>query len=127
MIAFAGVLFILLGTIIISEIVKKSEKITFLDILLTIISIPMIILGGIFLTENDTLTIEKQCEEVSISYTFVQTVAEMTNTPEEDVFIISKYAAANEYELYDVIKMIDSSLSDEEVNAIIITSDLKQR
>lgn len=127
MITFAGGSFILLGTIIISGIVIKSEKITFFDILLTIMSMFMIILGGIFLTGDDTLTIEKQCEEVSISYTFVQTVAEMTNTPEEDVFTISKYAAANEYELYDVIKMIDSSLSDEEINAIIITSDLKQR
>lgn len=127
MITLAGFLFILMGTIIISGIVIiNSKKVTFSDTVLTTMSITMIILGSVFLT-GDIMTIKEQCEEASISYTFVQTIAEMTNTSEEDVFIISKYAEANEYEFYDVIKMIDSSLSDEEVNAIIIISNMKER
>lgn len=123
---YAGFLFIVLGIVGITTILISTEA-DYIEVLLTVFSIFLILIGSLSMIRSPSLTIEKQCEEVSISYTFVQTVAEMTDTPEEDVFTISKYAAANEYELYDVIKMIDSSLSDEEVNAIIITSDLKQR
>ena len=86
-----------------------------------------IIIGfGIFLF---TLFIKptplEKCTEHYISYELVETVAENTDyTVEEvtDFFII----VSDDMEAWDAIKLLDSSLTDEQINAIMEISAMKQ-
>ena len=76
--------------------------------------------------EDEILNAEKFCEENSISYIFVQTVAEMTNTPEMDVATISYYAMKNELELPEVLYIIDPTIPEDDIGMIIRMSDRRQ-
>ena len=76
--------------------------------------------------EDKILNAEKFCEENSISYIFVQTVAEMTNTPEMDVATISYYAMKNELELPEVLYIIDPTIPEDDIGMIIRMSDRRQ-
>ena len=76
--------------------------------------------------EDKILNAEKFCEENSISYIFVQTVAEMTNTPEMDVATISYYAMKNELELPEVLYIIDPTIPENDIGMIIRMSDRRQ-
>ena len=76
--------------------------------------------------EDKILNVERFCEENSISYIFVQTVAEMTNTPEMDVATISYYAMKNELELPEVLYIIDPTIPEEDIGMIIRMSDRRQ-
>ena len=76
--------------------------------------------------EDEILNVERFCEENSISYIFVQTVAEMTNTPEMDVATISYYAMKNELELSEVLYIIDPTIPENDIGMIIRMSDRRQ-
>lgn len=76
--------------------------------------------------EDKILNVEKFCEENSISYIFVQTVAEMTNTPEMDVATISYYAMKNELDLPEVLYIIDPTIPENDIGMIIRMSDRRQ-
>ena len=76
--------------------------------------------------EDKILNVEKFCEENSISYIFVQTVAEMTNTPETDVATISYYAMKNELDLPEVLYIIDPTIPEDDIGMIIRMSDRRQ-
>lgn len=76
--------------------------------------------------EDKVLNVEKFCEENSISYIFVQTVAEMTNTPEMNVATISYYAMKNELELPEVLYIIDPTIPEDDIGMIIRMSDRRQ-
>ena len=76
--------------------------------------------------EDKILNVERFCEENSISYIFVQTVAEMTNTPEMDVATISYYAMKNELELPEVLYIIDPTIPEDDIGMIIRMSDRRQ-
>ena len=76
--------------------------------------------------EDKILNVERFCEENSISYIFVQTVAEMTNTPEMDVATISYYAMKNELELPEVLYIIDPTIPENDIGMIIRMSDRRQ-
>ena len=76
--------------------------------------------------EDKILNVERFCEENNISYIFVQTVAEMTNTPETDVATISYYAMKNELELPEVLYIIDPTISEDDIGMIIRMSDRRQ-
>ena len=76
--------------------------------------------------EDKILNVERFCEENSISYIFVQTVAEMTNTPEMDVATISYYAMKNELELPEVLYIIDPTIPEGDIGMIIRMSDRRQ-
>ena len=76
--------------------------------------------------EDKILNVERFCEENSISYIFVQTVAEMTNTPEMDVATISYYAMKNELELSEVLYIIDPTIPEDDIGMIIRMSDRRQ-
>ena len=76
--------------------------------------------------EDKVLNVERFCEENSISYIFVQTVAEMTNTPEMDVATISYYAMKNELELPEVLYIIDPTIPEDDIGMIIRMSDRRQ-
>ena len=77
--------------------------------------------------EDKILNVERFCEENSISYIFVQTVAEMTNTPEMDVATISYYAMKNELELPEVLYIIDPTIPEDDIGMIIRMSDRRQK
>ena len=71
------------------------------------------------------MTPQEICEEYSICYELVETVAENTKYSEADVakfFII----VSDDVEAWDAIKMLDSSLTDEQVNAIMEIRAMKQ-
>jgi hypothetical protein len=71
--------------------------------------------------------VKNLCEENSISYTFVQTVAEGTGEDEKDVYTVCKYAAAADMDLYELVLFIDPDLTEDEAKAIVTLSDLKQK
>jgi hypothetical protein len=70
-------------------------------------------------------SLQEECEKHSICYELVQTIAENTNYTEKqitDFFII----VSDDIEAWDAIKMLDSSLTDEQINAIMEISEMKQ-
>lgn len=109
-------------------IVKKGKEINVALIGLFIMFASLIL--GVTLEqsyyEDKILNVERFCEENSISYIFVQTAAEMTNTPEMDVATISYYAMKNELELPEVLYIIDPTIPEDDIGMIIRMSDRKQ-
>ena len=90
-------------------------------------------LGGMFLTAFGACciftllqpTVKEECEQYSICYELVETVAENTDYSRKEVldfFII----VHDDMEAWDAIKMLDNSLTDEQVNAIMEISAMKQ-
>ena len=76
-------------------------------------------------SELSPAKIQNICEENNICYELVQTIAENTNYTEKqvtDFFII----VSDDIEAWDAIKMLDSSLTDEQINAIMEISEMKQ-
>lgn len=67
------------------------------------------------------------CEDNSISYDLVQTVAEYTGQSEQEIAYVFCAGAREQYEITDCIKFIDSDISEEEALAIIKISDNKQK
>ena len=119
---------IIAGLFYINIITKKGKEI---NVALTgiFIMFASLILGATLEQshyEDKILNVERFCEENSISYIFVQTVAEMTNTPEMDVATISYYAMKNELELPEVLYIIDPTIPEDDIGMIIRMSDRKQ-
>ena len=119
---------IIAGLFYINIITKKGKEI---NVALTgiFIMFASLILGATLEQshyEDKILNVERFCEENSISYIFVQTVAEMTNTPEMDVATISYYAMKNELELPEVLYIIDPTIPKDDIGMIIRMSDRKQ-
>ena len=119
---------IIAGLFYINIITKKGKEI---NVALTgiFIMFASLILGATLeqsYYEDKILNVERFCEENSISYIFVQTVAEMTNTPEMDVATISYYAMKNELELPEVLYIIDPTIPEDDIGMIIRMSDRRQ-
>lgn len=120
---------IIAGLFYINIITKKGKEI---NVALTgiFIMFASLILGATLEQshyEDKILNVERFCEENSISYIFVQTVAEMTNTPEMDVATISYYAMKNELELPEVLYIIDPTIPEDDIGMIIRMSDRRQK
>ena len=120
---------IIAGLFYINIITKKGKEI---NVALTgiFIMFASLILGATLeqsYYEDKILNVERFCEENSISYIFVQTVAEMTNTPEMDVATISYYAMKNELELPEVLYIIDPTIPEDDIGMIIRMSDRRQK
>ena len=119
---------IIAGLFYINIITKKGKEINVALIGLSIIFASLFL--GAALEQNyyedKILNVERFCEENSISYIFVQTVAEMTNTPEMDVATISYYAMKNELELPEVLYIIDPTIPEDDIRMIIRMSDRRQ-
>jgi hypothetical protein len=78
----------------------------------------------LFILVLEPTSLEK-CTEHCISYELVETVAENTDYTREEVtdfFIIVN----DDMEAWDAIKLLDSSLTDEQINAIMEISAMKQ-
>ena len=119
---------IIAGLFYINIIAKKGKEI---NVALTglFIMFASLILGATLEQshyEDKILNVERFCEENSISYIFVQTVAEMTNTPEMDVATISYYAMKNELELPEILYIIDPTIPEDDIGMIIRMSDRRQ-
>lgn len=70
-------------------------------------------------------TPQEICEENSISYGLVQAVAEYTDKTEEEItqfFIIVQ----DDVEAYEAIQMLDNSLTEKQINAILEIGAMKQ-
>ena len=120
---------IIAGLFYINIITKKGKEI---NVALTgiFIMFASLILGATLeqsYYEDKILNVERFCEENSISYIFVQTAAEMTNTPEMDVATISYYAMKNELELPEVLYIIDPTIPEDDIGMIIRMSDRRQK
>ena len=119
---------IIAGLVYASVITKKGKEMNTVLIVLFIM-LASSILGATSeqdYYEDKILNVERFCEENSISYIFVQTVAEMTNTPEMDVATISYYAMKNELELPEVLYIIDPTIPEDDIGMIIRMSDRRQ-
>ena len=119
---------IIVGLIYAGVIAKKGKEMNTVLIGLFIM-LASSILGAISQQsyyEDKILNVERFCEENSISYIFVQTVAEMTNTPEMDVATISYYAMKNELDLPEVLYIIDPTIPENDIGMIIRMSDRRQ-
>lgn len=119
---------IIVGLVYVGAITKKGKETN--AVLIGIFTIFASLFLGATLEQNHyedkILNVERFCEENNISYIFVQTVAEMTNTPETDVATISYYAMKNELELPEVLYIIDPTIPEDDIGMIIRMSDRRQ-
>ena len=121
-----GTFLILIAVALIGFCTVKSNKEKYIIIAVTA---GAMFLSGITLnaiaSELSPAKIQNICEENNICYELVQTIAENTNYTEKqvtDFFII----VSDDIEAWDAIKMLDSSLTNEQINAIMEISEMKQ-
>ena len=120
---------IIIAGLVYAGVIAKNGKETNAVLIGIFIILASLILGATLEQnhyEDKILNVERFCEENSISYIFVQTVAEMTNTPEMDVATISYYAMKNELELPEVLYIIDPTIPEDDIGMIIRMSDRRQ-
>lgn len=70
-------------------------------------------------------TIQEQCEENAICYELVETVAEYTDYTEQEIvdfFVI----VSDDIDAWTAIRLLDSSLTEGQINAILEISAMKQ-
>lgn len=119
---------IIVGLLYASAMAKKGKEanVALIGIFIIIASLTLGVIMEHSHYEDEILNAERFCEENSISYIFVQTVAEMTNTPEMDVATISYYAMKNELDLPEVLYIIDPTIPENDISMIIRMSDRRQ-
>lgn len=119
---------VIVGLLYASAMAKKGKEtnIALIGIFIIVSSLTLGVMMEHSHYEDEILNAEKFCEENSISYIFVQTVAEMTNTPEMDVATISYYAMKNELDLPEVLYIIDPTIPENDIGMIIRMSDRRQ-
>ena len=117
-----GIVFLVMAFIaFLFYLILPKEKISLL--------ITFIILASVgfttVLTNGANARIENFCEEYNICYELVETVAEYTDYSKEDV---AKFftIVQDDVEAWEAIKMLDSSLTDQDIDAIMRVSALKQ-
>lgn len=74
---------------------------------------------------NDNI-LKRECEKNSISYTLIETTAELVNINKYDIYIIFKHAADNNIEAREAVKMCGNDLTEQEIDAIMIAAYLKE-
>lgn len=125
---FLGILTMLLGTFVNLEFDDTGSKGIGLSMILVGCIIFISSLQGCPKTEKplEMSETEKICIANSLSYILVETVHEATKVPEEDIITIFKYTSKSGMEIYDAISLIDNTLTEEEVTAIVVISDMRQ-
>lgn len=76
--------------------------------------------------QNKTISVEELCGQHAIAYELVQAVAEYTDYTEQEVVDFFIIVSESNIEAYDAIKMLDNSLTDAQVSAIMEISAMKQ-
>lgn len=121
-----GVIFIILSSLVaIAMIIKYPEDMSTFTLGATAGSL---LISGILMICLYTITPpgpQQLCEENSISYGLVQAVAEYTDKTEKEVtqfFIIVQ----DDVEAYEAIQMLDNSLTEKQINAILELGAMKQ-
>ena len=75
--------------------------------------------------QPEAATIEVQCEQNAICYELVETVAEYTDYTEQEIvdfFVI----VSDDIDAWTAIRLLDSSLTEGQINAILEISAMKQ-
>jgi hypothetical protein len=84
------------------------------------------IVTAIGVNQDKAFSVEELCGEYAISYELVQTVAEYTDYTEQEVADFFIIVSESNVEAYDAIKMLDSSLTEKQINAIMEISAMRQ-
>ena len=84
------------------------------------------IVTAIGVNQDKVISVEELCGEYAISYELVQTVAEYTDYTEQEVADFFIIVSESNVEAYDAIKMLDSSLTEKQINAIMEISAMRQ-
>ena len=117
-----GIILLFIGTILyLTLYLTEDSAIVFFSAL----SMALIIAGLFSTVIKPEQTVSQLCEEYAICYELVETVAENTKYSEEDVakfFVI----VSDDMEAWDAIRMLDNSLTDEQINALMEISAMKQ-
>ena len=80
---------------------------------------------GVFAPKSNVITIKEQCEQNSICYELVETVAEYTDYTEQEIvdfFII----VSDDIDAWTAIHLLDGSLTGEQIDALLELSAMKQ-
>lgn len=83
------------------------------------------IVTAIGVNQDKVISVEELCGEYAISYELVQTVAEYTDYTEQEVADFFIIVSESNVEAYDAIKMLDSSLTEKQINAIMEISAMR--
>ena len=77
-------------------------------------------------TEDKAISVEELCGQHVIAYELVQTVAEYTDYTEQEVADFFIIVSESNVEAYDAIRMLDNSLTDRQIEAIMEISAMRQ-
>ena len=115
-----GAFLIAVSIIILTMLIYKEMEGSFFGFITGIV-----FFCGVFILIFTEPTIQEKCKENAICYELVQTVAEYTNYTEGEVanFFIM---VSDNVEAWDAVKMILDNPTEEQVNAIMEISAMKQ-
>lgn len=116
-----GIFVICINIILMTRAVEDGFVAQFILSSLGLVGGIIILLSSLF----PKLSPEQICEDYAICYELVETIAEYTDYSEQD---IAQFFAivCDDIEPYEAIKMLDSSLTDEQIDAIMEISAMKQ-
>ena len=77
-------------------------------------------------TADKAISVEQLCGEHAVSYELVQVVAEYTEYTEQEIADFFIIVSQSNIEAYDAIKMLDSSLTESQIYAIMEISAMRQ-
>lgn len=115
-----GAFLVAVSTLVLFMLIYKGMKGSFFGF-----SAGIVFFCGIFISIFTEPTIQEKCEENAICYELVQTVAEYTNYTEGEVanfFIV----VSDDMEAWDAVKMMLDNPTEEQVNAIMEISAMRQ-
>ena len=76
--------------------------------------------------QDKAISVEELCGQHAIAYELVQAVAEYTDYTEQEVADFFIIVSESNIEAYDAIKMLDSSLTEKQIDAIMEISAMRQ-
>lgn len=84
------------------------------------------IVTAIGVTQDKAISVEELCGQHAIAYELVQAVAEYTDYTEQEVADFFIIVSESNIEAYDAIRMLDNSLTEKQINAIMEISAMRQ-
>lgn len=78
------------------------------------------------MNQDKAISVEELCGQHAIAYELVQAVAEYTDYTEQEVADFFIIVSGSNIEAYDAIKMLDNSLTEKQINAIMEISAMRQ-
>lgn len=84
------------------------------------------IVTAIGVNQDKAISVEELCGQHAIAYELVQAVAEYTDYTEQEVADFFIIVSESNIEAYDAIRMLDNSLTEKQINAIMEISAMRQ-